>query len=143
MPVILKQDKHKFERKKDIISRSGVGYAVIPNKVLHKTTKSETDDEEAGDGLFSSLGTLAKSGIDLISRNKDSIANVAKGVAGVGSAAASIAEAVKSSNELEQLKRIEEMRNKALEREKRKLSESTKQRLADKLRSGTGFIKVD
>jgi hypothetical protein len=52
MPVILKQNQHKFEIKKDLI---------IPNKVLKKTVTSEKVEQEEGDGIFSSLGMLAKS----------------------------------------------------------------------------------
>ena len=134
MPVILKQNQYKFEIKKDLI---------IPNKVLKKTVTTEKVEQEEGDGIFSSLGMLAKSGIDLFAQNKELISNVAQGVGGVGSAAAAIAQAVKSSNELEQIKRIAEMRDKALKSERRKLSESAKQRLAEKLQSGSGFVKVE
>jgi hypothetical protein len=89
MPVILKQNQHKFEIKKDLI---------IPNKVLKKTittdSPSEIIEQEEGDGIFSSLGMLAKSGIDLVARNKELISNVAQGVGVVGIAAAAIAQAV-------------------------------------------------
>ena len=100
---------------------------------------------EEGGSLFSGIGTLAKSGINFISKNKDIISNVAKGIGGIGSAASSIAQAVKSSNELEQLQRIEELRNKALESKKRKLTAIMKKKLAQELdeKSGSGFVRVD
>lgn len=136
MPTILKHEIEKFETKKD---------SFIPNNTkdkfnYYKSPYIKQTETEEGGSLFSGLVSGIKSGVNLLRNNSGLISNVAKGATAIGSTAASIAQAVKSSKDLEQIKRVQEMRNNALEREKRRqLSEKTKQRLKEKLASGNGL----
>lgn len=135
MPVILKHEAHKFEQKTNLLKRNP------STNNYYKSPYMNKKEVEEGGSLFSGIGTLAKTGINFISRNKDIIGNVASGVGNVGQAASSIAKAVESSKKLEQLKKIEELRNKSIEKQKKKtLSEKTKKELENKL--GDGFIRV-
>ena len=67
--------------------------------------------------------------VKVIADNKDLITNVAKATASLGSTTKSIADAVKSSNELQQVKEIAAIREQALKRQKRPLSEEMKRRI--------------
>lgn len=136
MSVILKHDLEKFKQKTSLMKKQKSGDYVN----YYKSPYSKTMEVEEGGSLFSGIGTLAKSGINFIGNNKDIIGNVAKGVGSVGSAASSIARAVESKNKLQQLQKIEELRNKALERQKQTLSEKTKNELKNKL--GNGIVRV-
>lgn len=128
MPTILAHETHKFTPKTKLIGIETENYLV-------------SMDKKEGDGLFSAVGNLAKTGINFVSRNKDIISNVAKGTAAVGSAAAHIASAVDSKRKLDQLQKIEELRHQAEERKRMSLSDKNKKELANKL--GSGFVRVN
>lgn len=136
MPVILTHEEHKFKQKTDLMkkdkSRESIDY--------YKSPFMKNIEIEEGGSLFSGIGSIVKTGVDFIGKNKDIIGNVATGVGSVGSAAANIAKAVESNKKLEQLKKIEEIRNKTEEKKKKTLSEKTKKELAEKF--GDGFTKV-
>lgn len=128
MPAILKHEQKKFQQTTNTTD-------------YYKSPYIKPIELEEGGGLFSGIGSLAKTGINFLKSNKDVISNVAKGIGGVGSAAASIASAVESRNKLEQLNKIQEMRNKMIEKQSKSLSDKTKKQLQEKL--GKGFITVD
>lgn len=137
MPVILKHEFDKFGQKTDLVNKRKSSDSVNN----YKSPFMKTMEVEEGGSIFSSIGQLAKSGINFIGQNKDVIAKTAGAVGSMGTAASSIAKAVESNKKLEQLKKIEEMRNKAEERKQKALSDKTKKELANKL--GNGFVRVD
>jgi hypothetical protein len=47
----------------------------VLKKTVTTDSPSEKVEQEEGDGIFSSLGMLAKSGIDLFAKNKELISN--------------------------------------------------------------------
>ena len=134
MPVILKHEAHKFEQKQGLINKHKTD-----SHDYYKSPYLKTIENEEGGNLFSSIGTLAKTGINFIGRNKDIISNVAQGVAGVGSMATSIAKAVEASKKLEQIKQIRDARDKKIQQ--KSLSEKTKRDVEKAL--GNGFVKVE
>lgn len=64
-----------------------------------------------GEGLGSLFNTIWQ--------NKELIGNIAKGVGSIGTATAAISQATKSKNELDKIKEIREMRERARERSKK------------------------
>lgn len=83
--------------------------------------------EKEGDGFISALSSIGKT----IMNNKDLISNVAKGAAAIGSTASNIAEAVKTSKELDTIREIQAMKEKALKQNKKSISEDMKKKIAN------------
>ena len=93
------------------------------------TRSYNRDAEYKGDGIFSSVGSLLKPGIELIKGNKDLIIEGAKGAAAIGQIASSISKVVDAVKEDKQLKELELIR-KLHDNHKKKVSSSTKQKLS-------------
>ena len=100
MTVILKHDLDRFEQKTDLIKKRKSSNSINN----YKSPFMKTMEVEEGGSIFSSIGQLAKSGINFVGKNKDLIANTAGAVGSIGNASASIAKAVESDRKLKQFK---------------------------------------
>ena len=123
MPVVRKFDK-EIKRK--------------PNSLYNDDYTNSYTNSYEGDGIFSNVLNLVKN---------TPIVETAKALGSIASAANQISQAAKSKKELEDLKKIQELRSKKIndhEVEKKKISESTKEKLEafTNAKSGMGFRKI-
>ena len=116
MPYIYNHDLKDFASSKRLADEDTTKSTYYYNKT----------QEYTGDGIFSSIGSLVKPGIDLIKGNKDLIIEGAKGAAALGTVANSIHKIVDAVKEDKQLKELELVRKLQNEAKERKISNSAK-----------------
>ena len=97
--------------------------------------------ERRGDGLMSGIGSLFKSGVDLVKGNKDLIIEGAKATAALGSTINKVVDAVKTDKQLKELELIKKIQD---EKKQKSVSSNTKKKLEEivnKDQIGDGFSK--
>ncbi len=92
------------------------------DKFTSPKKKKQLEKETKGEGIFNTL-----------IQNKDLIANIIKGTSSIANTAVAVSQAVKSKNELDQIREISALREKAISEEKKRnkaLSEDIKRRIS-------------
>jgi hypothetical protein len=140
MPLIQKIDVPKFAQHRG----SGMPYKTRNNHQIyltHSQGQPSVDYLKQGEAFnFSSLIDGVKTVGNFISNNKDTIGSVASADGSVSNATKSISDTIKTSKDLEKIKQVQQIKQKA--KPKSKDIELTNEQLEDLKKLGSGFVRV-